>query len=301
MNTITSDRNDKATMPVRQAQNAEQIEKPVVCRASIFPKLLVYPFLVFSMYFMIETFGDWEAFVFFTVCFLLFLIPTWNISIAVRLDDSGVRLSRLFGIYRREVDWNEIERIEPAARGLGTKLIVDQGKPLTISSQMSRYSTLVEALRHMRPDLYPRVNAAGWASEAKQFQKKGVAKYGLFVGSLTASVLFLGSLATAQLLPALFVAVVLFILWRNTLFAVHTVNLQGDRLSAQSFRRLHEVSAQYIKDITMTTRYNRKGLATRFIQLTLQDASKLEFTGFPEGDENMYGSLKNWWAAVQNT
>jgi hypothetical protein len=299
MNTITS--NDKAAVPARQAQNAVGIEKPVVCRASILPKLLVYPFLVFSIYFMFEAFGDWEAFVFFTVCFLLFLIPTWNISIAVRLDDSGVRLSRLFGIYRREVNWNEIERIEPAARGLGTKLIVAQGKPLAISSQMSRYSALVEALRTLRPDLFPRANAAGFATEAKQFQKNGAAKYGMFVWSLTASVLFLGSLATAQILPALLVAVVLFILWRNTLFAVHTVNLEGDRLSAQSFRRMHEVSAQHIKDITMTRRYNRKGVATHFIQVTLPDASKIELTGFPEGNEILYGSLKNWWAAAQNT
>jgi hypothetical protein len=51
----------------------------------------------------------------------------------------------------------------------------------------------------------------------------------------------------------------------------------------------------------MTRRYNRKGVATHFVQVTLPDASKIELTGFPEGNEILYGSLKSWWTAAQNT
>jgi hypothetical protein len=243
---------------------------------------------------MYRAFGDWLPFIFFTIGFLLLLIPVWFVSAVATVSSSGIRLSRFFGAYRRELEWNEIERIKPAILGVGMKLFTTDGRMMTISSQMMGYPVLVEILQELRPDLFD-------MNGLKVFQKGLLAKYGLFFILIPATPMALGAVFVPPFLPGIFVAVLIFYLWSYALNGVYKVKVEENRLSIRSFRRKHELTAQQIKDIRMVTRYNRRGVATNFIQIEMPDQNGILFTGFPEGNEMMFGFLKNWWGANQST
>lgn len=283
----------------------EQLEKLLVSRYSIIHRILVYPFVAFSILFMIQAFGDWAAFLIFATGFLLLLIPTWFVSAVVTVSSLGIGLSRLFGFYRREVEWSEIEGIKPAVMGVGMILTTRDGTSLTISSQMSRYPFIVDVLQQLRPDLFtlPDVasfNGSGFSSGSKTFRKRFFAKYWLLFVSFTASLIFLVTLSIAEIVSTIILGIVLYFLWDAALHAVHTVNLDGNRVSTKSFRRKQEWTAQQIRDIRMVTRRNSRGVGTHLIQIVLLDNTDVALTGFPEGNEIMYGFLKSWWSAYQN-
>src|SRR6266487_2036291 len=125
----------------------------LVSRYSILPRMLVYLLLALSVYFMGVAIRDWQVLLFFGVCFLLLFIPTWFVSAVVEVDAAGIKLFRLFRIYRREVSWNEIESIKPTPMGQGMKLNTADGNSITISSQIGNYPAIAEILRRIRPGL----------------------------------------------------------------------------------------------------------------------------------------------------
>lgn len=290
---MNSIENLNAVTPI--SSPGDPLERPLVSRYSIIHQIVVYPFVAFIILLMFMALGEWDVFIMFTVCFMLLLIPVWFVSAVVRVDGSGINMSRLFGIYRREIEWMEIESIKPGHMGVGVKLRTAEGRSMAISSQMSQYPAIVEILRTLRPDLFtlPR-NSAG----AMTFQKSFFGKYWLLFLSSAMTIVFFASIPT--IVPAIFFGFVIYMMWSAALYAVHTVSLDGNRLSTRSLRARQELTSQQIKDIRMVTHYSRRGVATRLIQVELLDGTDFAMTGFPEGNEIMYGILKNWWSSYQN-
>ena len=269
------------------------LEKPLVFRYSIIHQILIYPLLLLSVLFMFQALGDWDVFIFFTGFFLLFSIPVWFVSAVARLSGSGIQVSRLFGLYRREVEWREINTIRPAFMGVGMKLTTSEGLSVTISSQMHGYRGIVEILQQMRPDLLD-------VSGGKVFRKGFFAKYGLFFFLVPSTPMALGGVFVPPFLPGILSVGVLLYLWRSALHGVHLLRLEENRLSTQSFRKNQELTAQQIKDISMITLRTRRGVAKHFVQIEPFGGPAFRLSGFPEGNEAMYGVLKNWWSSYQN-
>lgn len=289
---MNSIENLNAATPIPSIGNP--LERPLVSRYSIIYQILVYPFVGFALMLMFQAFGDWDAFIFFTVCFLVFMIPVWFVSAVVRVDGSGISMSRLFGIYRREVEWNEIESVKPGRMGVGIKLRTADGRAMAISSQMSKYPAIIEILRMLRPELFA---LPGSSAGSRTFQKSFFRKSWLLFLSAAMTVVFLASIPT--IVPAIIMGILIFFMWNAALSAVHTVTLEGNKLSTRSLRGQKEMTSQQIKDIRMATHYNRRGMATQVVQVDLWDGTDFALTGFPEGNEIMYGFLKSWWHSYQ--
>jgi hypothetical protein len=144
----------------------------------------------------------------------------------------------------------------------------------------------------MRPDLFD-------TKGVKIFQKGFFAKYRLFIVLIPVTPMALGAVLVPPFLPGIVVAIVVFFLWRYALNGVYLVKVEENRLFIQSFRKKHELTARQIKEIKMVTRYNRRGVATNFIRIETPNQTDILFNGFSEGNEIIFGFLKNWWGAYQ--
>lgn len=269
-------------------------EKTLKLRYSIVHRLLVYPVLALSILLLFMSAGEWEVFAVFTVFFLLLLIPLWFVSAVLEVSSLGLHLSRLFGIVRREVEWTEIQRINPGPMGVGMKLTAADGRSLMLSSQLQRYSFLVELLHNARPDLFD-------VTAGRIFQKSFLAKYGWFFFLIPASPMAMGGIFVPPFLPGILITGVIFLLWRYALQAVYLIRIDQNRLSTRSFLISREFSAQQIRDLGIVTVRNHRGVAMNMVQIEFKDQSKLTLSGFPEGNELLYGILKNWWSKYKNT
>lgn len=248
-------------IPTSTLSMDQSLEKSFVFRYPILPQIFVYPLLIISLLFMFQAFGDWEAFIFFTVCFLLFLIPVWFISAMIKLDRSGVTMSRLFGIYRQEIEWAQIECIQSTLTGTGMKLKTAEGQSLTISSQMNHYELIVETLMKIRPDLFKaagfdKANAmtpgasANTFVEPKTFQRNSLINIGTIALGILSCLLSLGVLITQPFVG--FIAVIfLALFWVSQLNSPHTISVQDNRLSTKSMRKQEEWTADQIKEVVV--------------------------------------------------
>ena len=283
-----------ASVPDRDARP----KKTLVFRYSLWLQGLVYLFIAFTPYISWQALvkGDAEVLLVMGAFLLILLIPLWFVTAVVKVSALGIQAARLFGIARWEIPWEELETIKPNTRGVGIKIITKDAKVLEVSSQLHGYPVIVEILRRLRPDLFDGVGSS--SSGTKIFQKGFFGKYGLLLLSIIASLIFLATLALV--IPAIFVGIVLFFLWKAALYGVHTVRLEENRMSICSLRKNLELTAQHIRDIRMVTRYSRRGVASNLIEVELLGGSKFYLSGFPEGNEMMYGFLKNWWSSYQN-
>lgn len=290
-------------VPIAPPAMKAPLEETLISRYSIIHQGLVYLLVGFSLLFVLQAFGDWVVFGCFAGGFLFLLIPVWFVSAVVTMTPSGISMTRLFGLYRREAAWSEIESVEPGPLGVGLDLKLAGGRWLAISSQMSRYAAIVEILRGSRPDLFslPGISpdGTGTFSGSKTFRKGFFGKYWL---SFFAFILTVACLTS---IPTIFFAIVFgilsYVFWSAALHAVHTVSLEGNRLSARSFRDRYELSAQQIRDIRIVTRYNRRGVATNLIQIDRLDGDEIVLSKFPEGTEILYGFLRSWWSTCQGS
>jgi hypothetical protein len=292
------------TISASAPSRMEQPEKLLILRYSVIHRILIYPLLALASLLTLATIREWDVFIFFGACFLLLLIPTWFVTVVVEVKATGIKLYRLFRMYHQEVEWSEIEDIKPTAMGQGMRLTTADGHAIAVSSQIAQYPVIVEILRRLRPDLFDLANISsyenGFASGTKIFRKKFFAKYWLLIASIVLSLIFLGTVAAAQIVPAICMAIVLFLLWSSAINSAHTVTLEGNKLSTQSFRKKLEFTAQQIKNIGIVTVRDRRGVASNLIQIEMIDSNTFTLTRFPEGNEIMYGFLCNWWEHYKN-
>ncbi len=295
------------------SSSGAEVEKSQIFRYSLFHRFLVYAFMAFSIYFMFEAFGDWDAFIFFTVCFLILLMPLWFVSAVVKVNGASLGMSGLFGIYRREVEWNEIDSVKPAMLGGGMRLILAEGGSMTISAKMHRFSAILETLSKTRADLLntdvfgfvPEGDPASFA-EPRIFQGSPLIKYvRLFL------VVILGMIACGTLviqpLAGLVAIIIASIYWVVELTHPHTVKVQGNRLQVKSFLKQQEWIADQIKDISIVATYSGHKVARfygviprRYVRIEPINGKAFRLIGFAERNETMYTFLMSCWRTYRN-
>src|ERR1051325_9588005 len=151
---------DRAKMTRGQPQAASfnlestKGEKTFAFRYPIVYQVFVYLLIAFTIFVSSKIITTTDVLMVFGA-FLLFLsIPLWFVTVIVKVSSSGLKVSRLFGIYHQEVDWTEIITIKLIDLGQGMLLTTAEGKLINISSQIPGYSTVVERLGKIRPDLF---------------------------------------------------------------------------------------------------------------------------------------------------
>ena len=285
---------------------AETQEGSLVLRYSLAHQVVVFGLMAITLTLCLSARREPEVLLVFSSFFLALIIPLWFVSAAVTASPSGLRVVRLFGIVRLEIAWRDIERIKPNALGQGLLITAKDGKVLEISFQLHGYPALVEVLRRVRPDLFNLTQgspfeAAAPAGGIRTFQKSFLAKHMALCGLILASLIFLGTVLTAQILPALFVAILLFFFWKSALYAPYQITVAENRLSICSFLNKQQLTARQIRTINLISRRNLRGVARNFIQVELLQGNTFALSGFPEGNEILYATLKSWWSKYQIT
>lgn len=270
------------------------LEKPLKLRYSILHQFLVYPVVAFTMLLMFMAFGEWDVFFVFTAFLFVLLVPIWFVSAVLEVGNSSIRLSRWFGVYRREMEWSEIETIQPAIMGVGLKLTAGDGRSVSISSQMHGYSSFVEILRQRRPNLFDMTGG-------KIFQKGFFAKYGVSFLLILTTPMALSAVVVPPFIPGILLTALTFYLWKSALQSIHLVKVEEDSLSVKSLRKSHELTVRQIKNIDMVTARNRRGVSKSMVRIELNGEGTFTLSGFPEGNEIVYGFLKNWWSGYQTS
>ena len=136
-------------------------EPPLVLKYSIVHQLLVYLFIGFTVLIGLINLGEAESLVRWGVFLALLIVPLWYVSSIIELGDSGLRVSRLFGLVRAEVAWSDVREIKRAALGRGIKIINRAGKAVQVSEQVQGYPFILDILAQTRPDLFPRAENPG--------------------------------------------------------------------------------------------------------------------------------------------
>jgi hypothetical protein len=198
----------------------------------------------------------------------------------------------MFGLYRREIEWEEIESIQQYDLGAGVKLTSRQGRSIRFSRQMTRYPIIVETLSKMRPNLY---NSA----EMKVFRKSIWGVFGWLLILIPATVLSIGSILVPPFLHSILLGLVLFYWWKTYIFGVRAVQVQENRLAARSLLKKHELTAGQIKNIHIVVTRTRRGVPKKWVQIELEKGGDLMLSGFPEGNQAMYDFLSSWWSAYK--
>jgi hypothetical protein len=275
----------------------EPSKKLLVLRYPFFPlQLFVLGLMAITFAFCLAAIRDPEVLAVFGIFFLFLIIPLWFISAVVEVSRSGIRVCRLFGIFKQEVTWADIISMRSNTMGIGIKLSTKESKSVRISSQLRGYPTLVEILQKLRPDLFSITNDKG----TKTFQKTFFSKYGYLTPLILFFLIFIGSVSAAQIFPALISVTALFFLWKRILSAPYRVKLEGNSLQTRSFLKQQQLTAQQIKSIHMITLRTIRGVAETFVQIESLDGTMFRLSRFPEGNEIMYGFLRNWWSANRN-
>ena len=225
--------------------------------------------------------------------FLFLIIPLWCVSAVVKVGHSGFMISRLFGISKQEVAWADIVTIKSIKIGQGMRLSDREGKFVTISGQLHGYPALVEILQKIRPDLFSTDKGT------KAFQKSFGPKYGSLAPLCLGFLIFVGSVSSGQFLPAIMSVFIVFLGWRMGVSAPYMIKVERNRLQTRSFLKSQQLNAQQIRDINIISLRTVRGVRKNFIQIESCEGRLFRLSGFPEGNEIMYGFLKNWWKAYQ--
>lgn len=117
-------------------------EAPLILRYSIVRQLMVY--LLIACMFLAGL----------SIVGALLIIPLWFVSAVVEINDSGLTVSRLFGMVHSQIAWRDIRQVKSTALGQGIKVINRKGKVMEISAQVHGYPFLLDILRQRRPDLF---------------------------------------------------------------------------------------------------------------------------------------------------
>ena len=126
-------------------------EPPLVLRYSFVHQILVYLFIGCTM--IAGLIIVREPLVLAAVAAFL-LIPLWFVSAIIEIGESGLEVSRLFGMARSEIRWREVKEVKPTILGHGIRIISRKGKALEVSAHIHGYPFILDILRQTRPDLF---------------------------------------------------------------------------------------------------------------------------------------------------
>ena len=132
-------------------------EPPLVLRYSIVQQFLVYLSIAAALSIGLSIARDVRVL---TAVASFLMIPLWFVSAVIEISDSGLHISRLFGIARREILWNEIRECRCTALGQGIKISTHRGNSVKVSAQIQGYPFILDILQQMRPDLFQTAESA---------------------------------------------------------------------------------------------------------------------------------------------
>jgi hypothetical protein len=132
-------------------------EPTLILRYSIVHQILVYLFLACTALASLSIVRDSRFLVVVGACLLLSL---WFISAVIEIEDSGLRVSRLFGMVHSVIPWKEIRECKHTALGQGIKISTHRGNSVRISAQIQGYPFILDILQQMRPDLFHTAESA---------------------------------------------------------------------------------------------------------------------------------------------
>ena len=132
------------------SSSSELPEPPLILRYSIVGQSLVYLLVACMVFLSWSVISDVVA----LMLGAILVIPFWFISAVIEVTESGLTVSRLFGIVRSEIAWGDMREIRPTALGQGIKVISHRGKTVEISARIHGYPFLLDILRHRRPDIF---------------------------------------------------------------------------------------------------------------------------------------------------
>jgi hypothetical protein len=132
-------------------------EAPLTLRYSIVHQLLAYLFMACTVLAGLSMVREMARLI---IPGAFLIIPLWFVSAVIEIGDSGLNVSRLFGIVRSEIGWRDIREVRPSVLGQGLIIIPRAGKTAEISARVHGYPFLIDILRQKRPDLFPATRAA---------------------------------------------------------------------------------------------------------------------------------------------
>lgn len=233
----------------------------------------------------------------------------------VEVTETGIRSHGLLDTY--EAQWTEIKGMKSNLMKRRLELTKENGEIVNVSTQVSRYPLIVEILRQKRPDLFTMTSQTASSglvqgtpgitsrepafTGTRTFQKGAFAQYG--VSLLMVPLLLFGGwalMATEEKFVGISVILVALLFVVMSLFNVNHIKIELDKLSTESFFVQKEYTAKQIRDITMKTARSRQGTATNYVNIQLVEGGTIRLVGFSEGDEILYGVLKDWWETNKN-
>jgi hypothetical protein len=310
---------EKASIPVAQQLTDVPKERTVTFALPLFWRLFMYsvPIFLGVLGLLIAVQNVLYSLPFLGLALILGLIAM-AFSPKVQITETGVRTYGMFDT--TEAQWNELVQMKSNPMKRRLELSKANGEMVGVSTQVSGYPRIVEILRQKRPDLFTAASpsaqptAFGISTEGtvapnreptftgvRTFKKNWFAQYGVFLLMSPFCLFGVGLLATYE---DKFVGVgiggvgVFFIVM--SLFSVHQVKVEPNKISTESFFTQKEYAANQIKEIRMKTVRSRHGIATNLVSIEPVEGGAISLGGFPDGDEVIYGVLQDWWETYKN-
>jgi hypothetical protein len=142
---------------LQDSSSSNLLEAPLTLRYSIVHQLLVYLFMACTVLAGLSMVREMAGLM---ILGAFLIIPLWFVSAVIEIGDSGLNVSRLFGIVRSEIGWRDIREVRPSVLGQGLIIIPRAGKTAEISARVHGYPFLIDILRQKRPDLFPATRTA---------------------------------------------------------------------------------------------------------------------------------------------
>ncbi|HLO29478.1 MAG TPA: tetratricopeptide repeat protein [Anaerolineales bacterium] len=301
-------------------------EKPLVFKYPLFWRIFMYFFVAFfgCVGLLIASQNVVNSLPFLGLALLIGL-TAMAFSPKVEIREAGIRTSGMLS--SAEVQWSDIKSMKSSAIKRRLELFKSNGEIIQVSTQVSGYPRIVEIIRQKRPDLfdisaassgkgnmytsggYEQASSASYGSPAhthafsdvKTFKKSLFAQYGVVLLMIPLCLVSVWLIVSRRdYFAGIGVGVVALIFMSLSFFAINLVKVQNNRLSTESFLGEKQFTARQIKSISMKTVRSRHGIASNYVHVEPIEGNAFSLSGFPEGDEVMYGFLMNWWDAHRN-
>lgn len=301
------------------AQNPiEKKERKLTFALPLFSRLFMYAFpLFFGAIGLLIAFAN----LLYSLPFLALALILGFVAVAfspkIEITESGICSYSMFD--SPEAQWSEIVQMKSNPLKRRLELIKANGESINVSTQVSGYPRIVEIIRQKRPDLFKLesqsipLSALGTAGGIgvtsqepsfrgiKTFKKNTFGQYGVILLMIPLCLLGVWLLFTNndKFIGVGIGAVGVFFMVMS-LFSVHQLRVEPNKISTESFFTQKEYTANQIKAIEMKTVRSRHGVATNLVSIQLVDGGTVSTAGFPEGDEVIYGILHEWWETYRN-
>jgi hypothetical protein len=293
-----------------------RLAKPLVFKFPLFWRILMIVFLLIfgCSGLLIATQNVINSLPFLGLALLIGL-SAMAVSPKVEISAAGIRAASTFS--SSEAKWDEIVRMKSNPMKRRLELYKKNGDVVSVSTQVSKYASIVEIIRQTRPDLFavagPSVRgvssdrsstdaiATPTFTKRKIFRKNAFAQYGVILLMIPLCLFGLWTLVmTEEAFVGIGVILVGLFFMVMSLFTVNQLKVEPGKITTESFFSQKEYTAKQIRDIQMKTVRSRHGIATSFVSVQPVEGVAIRLAGFTEGDEVLYGVLRDWWETHGN-